>query len=67
MDESKNKYFQKTKTELMVLKENLKLYPMKNIPGKRTDMQIGTVKIMIIVTRLTEVLKELSYENLILI
>lgn len=30
-------------------------------------MQIGTVKIMIMVTRLTEVLKELSYENLILI
>ena len=30
-------------------------------------MQIGTVKIMIMVTGLTEVLKELSYENLILI
>lgn len=39
----------------------------KIIPGKRTGMLIGKVKIMIMVTRLTEVLKELSYENVILI
>lgn len=67
MDEGKNKYFQKTKNELMVLKNILNCILWKIIPGKRTGMLIGKVKIMIMVTRLTEVLKELSYENMILI
>ena len=59
--------FGKQRLSLWCYKNILNCILCKIIPGKRTDMQIGTVKIMIMVTGLTEVLKELSYENLILI
>lgn len=52
MDEGKNKYFQKTKAEFKVLKENLKFYPLgiwKMLPVGRSDMQIGMGNIMIMV------------------
>lgn len=50
MDEGKNKYFQKTKTEFKVLRENLKFYSLgtwKMLPGGRSDVQIGMVGTMI--------------------
>lgn len=67
MDEGKNKYFQKAKNELMVLKENLKLYPVKNYSRQENWYANRKSENKYNGNRLTEVLKELSYENMILI